>query len=115
MIDMPACCCSPFESAANQHFNRKKVAQELKRYREKGAGPTTRLLADGIARSGALSGIVLDVGAGVGGLSFALLERGAASAVGVEASTAYVDAAREEAARRGRAGAMRLVHADFVE
>ena len=108
------CCCSPFESAANQQFNQKKVAQELKRYRAKGPGPTTRLLADGIAQSGALSGTVLDVGSGIGGLTFALLERGATSAVVVDASTAYVGAARDEAAQRGRADAIRFVHADFV-
>jgi len=66
-------CCSPFVGAANQQFNQKKVAQELERYRAKGPGPTTLLLADGIAQSGTLSGTVLDVGSGIGGLTFALL------------------------------------------
>jgi magnesium-protoporphyrin O-methyltransferase len=112
--DMPGRCCSPFESAANQQFNEKKVAQELKRYRDNGPGPTTRLLADGITQSGALSGTVLDVGSGVGGLTFALLERGASGAVAVDASTAYVDAARDEAVQRGRVNAIRFVRADFV-
>ena len=81
-------CCSPFVGAANQQFNQKKVAQELERYRAKGPGPTTLLLADGIAQSGTLSGTVLDVGSGIGGLTFALLERGASSAVAVDAATA---------------------------
>jgi len=112
---MPGCCCSPFESAANQQFNQTKVAQELARYREKGPGPTTRMLADGIAQSGALSGTVLDVGSGVGGLTFALLDRGATSAVAVDASTAYVEAARDEAVHRGQANAIRFVRADFVD
>ena len=108
-------CCSPFVGAANQQFNQKKVAQELERYRAKGPGPTTLLLADGIAQSGTLSGTVLDVGSGIGGLTFALLERGATSAVAVDAATAYIDMAREEARRHGRADAIRFVHADFVE
>jgi hypothetical protein len=56
----------PYECAANQQFNRKKVEQELKRYRKKGPGPTTRLLLDGISPSGALAGTVLDVGSGSG-------------------------------------------------
>ena len=112
---MPGCCCSPFERAASQHFNEKKVAQELKRYREKGPGPTTRMLADGIAHSGALSGTVLDVGSGIGGLTFELLERGATSAVAVDASAAYVGAARDEAVQRGQANAIRFVHDDFVD
>lgn len=59
---MPGCCCSPFECAANQQFNQKKVAQELKRYRQKGPGPTTRLLVDGIARSAKIEGTLLDIG-----------------------------------------------------
>ena len=108
-------CCSTFESAAHQQFNEKKVAQELKRYRQKGPGPTTRLLIDGVAQSGELTGTVLDVGAGIGALTLALLERGAASAVAVDASPAYVEAARVEAGRRGRAGAIRFVPADFVD
>jgi SAM-dependent methyltransferase len=107
-------CCSHFECSASQQFNQKKVTQELKRYREKGCGPTTRLLVEGIAKSGALGGTVLDVGSGIGSLTLALLERGAPSAVAVDASVAYVSAARDEADRRGRAEAIRFIHADFV-
>jgi len=110
---MPA-CCSPFERAADQHFNQKKAAEELGRYRTEGPGPTTRLLQDGIAESGALKGTLLDIGSGVGSLTFGLLERGITRAVAVDASSAFIDAAREEADRLGRADAVRFVHADFV-
>ena len=110
---MPS-CCSTFERAADQQFNQKRAATELKRYREKGPDPTTRLLEDGIARCGAASGTVLDVGSGIGALTFALLERGMTSAVAVDASSASIGAARQEAERRGRADAIRFVHADFV-
>jgi SAM-dependent methyltransferase len=111
---MPGCCCSPFECAANQQFDRKKVAQELKWYRQKGPGPTTRPLIDRVTESTGVSGTVLDVGSGLGSLTLALLERGASSAVAVDASAAYISAARDEAAQRGRSGAIRFVHADFV-
>jgi magnesium-protoporphyrin O-methyltransferase len=107
-------CCSHFECSAGQQFNQKKVAQELKRYRQKGPCPTTRLLVEGITKSGALGGTVLDVGSGIGSLTLALLEGGASSAVAVDASVAYVSAARDEADRRGRAEAIRFIHADFV-
>jgi magnesium-protoporphyrin O-methyltransferase len=109
-----ASCCSDFECAANQQFNQKKVEDELKRYRNKGPGPTTRLLVDGISQSGALAGTVLDVGSGFGGLTLALLERGASSAIAVDASAANVGAARDEAHRQGQSHAIRFVHADFV-
>jgi tRNA1(Val) A37 N6-methylase TrmN6 len=111
---MPSGCGCGFESDATRHFNDAKVAKELKNYREHGLGVTTRLLADGIARSGALGGTVLDVGAGFGGLALTLLERGASTAVAVDASAAYIAAARAEAHRQGRSGRMRFVHEDFV-
>jgi SAM-dependent methyltransferase len=111
---MPSGCGCGFEGDATRHFNGAKVAAELKNYRENGPGVTTRLLADGIARSGGLSGTVLDVGAGFGGLALTLLERGAASAIAVDASSAYIAAAHSEADRQGRSGTIRFVHEDFV-
>ena len=111
---MPS-CCSPFEDAANRQFDQKKVAQELERYRSKGPGATTRLLVDGIVQSGGLNGTVLDVGSGIGGLAFTLLERGATEAVVIDASASYIAAARDEAHRRGHADRVRFLHGDFVE
>jgi tRNA1(Val) A37 N6-methylase TrmN6 len=108
-------CCSTFERAAEQQFNAKKAADELKRYRAKGPGPTTRLLVEGIVKSGVMSGTVLDVGSGIGSLTFTLLERGATGAITVDASIAYLQRAQEEAEQRGCAAAVRFVHADFVE
>ena len=46
---------------------------------------------------------MLDVGAGVGAVHLELLDAGAATAVDVDASPAFVAAARDEAARRGHA------------
>jgi magnesium-protoporphyrin O-methyltransferase len=110
---MPA-CCSTFERAAEQQFNEKKAAAELKRHRAKGPGPTTRLLQEGIAHAGALNGTLLDVGSGVGSLTFGLLERGVTHAIAVDASSAYNGVARQEAERLGRAGAVQFIHGDFV-
>lgn len=108
-------CCSSFACAAGQEFNPAKVAQEVKRYRERGPRPTTRLLVDGIVESGASGGDVLDIGGGFGGLTLALLERGAMGATVVDASEAYIAAGREEAERGGRAERVHFVRADFVE
>jgi len=107
-------CCSAFECAADQQFNEKKAAEELQRYRTKGPGPTTRLLQEGLAHAGTLSGTLLDIGSGIGSLTFGLLERGVNRAVAVDASSAYNGVARQEAQRLGRADAVRFVHADFV-
>jgi cyclopropane fatty-acyl-phospholipid synthase-like methyltransferase len=51
-------------------------------------------------------GILLDVGCGIGALTFELLERGMNQAVAVNASAAYLAAASEEAARRGASAAI---------
>ena len=59
-------CCSAFECAADQHFNERKATEELKRYRTKGPGPTTRLLQEGLEQAGTLSGPLLDIGSGIG-------------------------------------------------
>ena len=110
---MPA-CCAPYENAADQQFNAKKVAKELARFRTKGPGRTTQLLEHGISLAGLLGGHVLDIGAGFGGLTFRLLDRGVKSAIAVDASSAYLDTARQEADRRGCLQSVRFVHGDFV-
>ena len=109
-----ACCCT-FTNTVDQQFTSKKVGQELERYRRKGAGPTTRLLLAGIGQAGVGDGTLLDVGAGVGALTFELLDRGFGRSVIVEASAGYAVAASNEATRRGRATNIDFVSGDFLE
>lgn len=75
---------------------------------------TTRLLRDGLRAAGPLTGTLLDIGSGVGALTFELLEIGVQRAVGVDASEAYIAAARDEANRRGRGDVVDWRHSDFV-
>ena len=57
----------------------------------------------------------MDVGAGVGALTFGLLDRGVRRAVIVEASCFYLAAAADEAARRGRSADIDLFRGDFLD
>jgi magnesium-protoporphyrin O-methyltransferase len=109
-----ACCCD-FTETVDLQFTSKKAGQELQRYRRKGAGPTTRLLIDGISRAGVADGSLLDIGAGVGALTFELLERGFDRAVIVEASSGYTAAASSEAGCRGRSPHVQFVGGDFLD
>jgi SAM-dependent methyltransferase len=109
---MPS-CCSGFGETAEGHFTARIAKRDLQRYRKNGPDRTTRLLRDGVAMSGA-DGLLLDVGSGVGALSFELLDRSVARVLAVEASSAYIAAAKEEAKRRGRLNAVEFIHGDFL-
>src|SRR6185503_16310401 len=108
------CSCRGFGNTADQHFNAAKVAKELSQYRRKGPGPTIRRLRDGIVSAGLRQGTLLDVGGGLGSLSLELLDAGFSQATVVDASSAYLTAASEEAMRRGYSTSTAFVHSDFL-
>jgi SAM-dependent methyltransferase len=107
-------CCCDYAATADEQFNQQRAAQDLEGYRLKGPGVTTRLLCEALAAAGPIDGLLVDVGAGVGALTFELLDRGVVHAIAIDASTAFVDAASQEAARRGRSGAVEFVRGDFL-
>src|SRR6266849_4852222 len=96
------CCCSSVGVAAERQFGEKRAAKDLANYRTKGPGSTARLLLAGISKLGPARGRLLDIGSGVGALTFELVERGLTEAIGIDLSSAYVATAPAEAARRGR-------------
>ena len=67
-----------------------------------------------IAANGVTGATVLDVGGGIGVIDHELLNAGASRAVLVEASPAYVEAARDEARDVGLGERMEIVAGDFV-
>jgi magnesium-protoporphyrin O-methyltransferase len=96
-------------------FDERVARRELRRYRRKGAAKTTRMLVEGLARHGVAGSTFLDVGGGVGAVQHELVSAGAAGGTSVDASPAYVEAAREEAARRGYAERVRYLVGDFLD
>jgi magnesium-protoporphyrin O-methyltransferase len=109
------CCCSSIGNAAERQFSEKRATEDLAQYRTKGPGATARLLLAGIAKAGQPQGRLLDIGSGVGALTFELLDQGMTSAIGVDLSSAYITVAAEEAARRGRSDSTRFVQANFLD
>jgi magnesium-protoporphyrin O-methyltransferase len=57
---------------------------------------------------------VLDIGGGIGAIQLELLAAGAGKATSVDASAAYIEVAKEEAARKGVAEQISYLHGDFV-
>jgi SAM-dependent methyltransferase len=123
--DRRPACPSGCGCAANE-FGADQAERDLRTYRRSGPDRTTRWLIDGLRGQGAggrgpaasddLAGrTVLDIGAGIGAVHLALLEAGAASAVDVDGSPAYVEAARSEATRVGLVDRVRYEIGDYVE
>ena len=95
-------------------FGERTARSDLRRYRRKGPARTTRDLVDALLEEGAEGATVLDIGGGVGAIPLALLRSGASSVTLIDASAAYLAAAREEGARQGQLERMRFRHADFA-
>jgi magnesium-protoporphyrin O-methyltransferase len=107
-----ACCA--FDESVDEQFTRAKAQSELRDYRAKGVNPTTRLLLDGLSGAGLIQGTILDIGAGIGALTFEALDRVCSRAIIVDASSAYLAAASDEAGRRGRTNNVQFAKGDFV-
>ena len=98
MPDPAPCSCG-----CPNTFDAKMAKGDLKRYLDKGPDPTTKALIDAIVAQGVEGATLLDIGGGIGAIQLGLLAAGASSAESVDASEAYVEVARDEAARRGLA------------
>jgi 2-polyprenyl-3-methyl-5-hydroxy-6-metoxy-1,4-benzoquinol methylase len=107
-------CCSALCDSTAAKFDTARAARDLAEYRADGPGRTTRGLLEGLAAAGVQPRTLLDIGSGIGTLSFELLERGVATATCVDMSPAFVACGRMEAERRGIADRMSWRTADFV-
>jgi magnesium-protoporphyrin O-methyltransferase len=107
---MDACGCDKgFEI-----FDRRSAETDLERYRSKGPDTTTRMLLDLIRARGVRGASVLDIGSGIGVIDHELLREGAGHALLVDASQPSLEAARNEARRRGHLDRLDFVDGDFV-
>jgi magnesium-protoporphyrin O-methyltransferase len=97
-----------------QEFNDRVAGRELRRYRRRGPSGSTRRLLDALAAQGVSGRSFLDVGGGVGAIQHDLITRGASHGTHVDASPAYLAAARSEAERLGHADRVRFIEGDFV-
>jgi SAM-dependent methyltransferase len=105
----PGCAC-----AVGNEFGERTARSELRSYRKDGPSRTTRWLLEGLRGDGVDGLTVLDIGAGVGAAHLDLLTAGAASAIDVDGSPAFVAVAREEAGRQGVSDRVSYLVGDFV-
>lgn len=108
---MPCNCCEITDRA----FSEKEAKTEVRKYRRKGPAKQTRLLLDAIRSLRIKNVALLDIGGGIGAIHHELLGDVARTATHVDASSAYLKEAREEATRRGHHGRVTFIHADFTD
>lgn len=106
-------CCD--EDLALIGYDGRDASSDLASLQTRGPRRPTQELIDVIIAEGVDGSLVLDIGAGVGAIHLALLEAGASRAVDVDASREYLDAAREEAHRRGLEERVEYRYGDVVE
>ena len=108
---MNCCQCQGIEELFSQQY----VTRELTRYRAKGPDKTTSMLAGAIKEVDIHGFTLLDIGGGVGAIQYELLRAGVDHATEVEASKAYIHAAKEEAQKQGFADRVTHYHGNFVD
>jgi uncharacterized membrane protein/precorrin-6B methylase 2 len=106
---------SPTTKNFGDFYNATKAASELRRYRNKGPIPSTRMLIHALTTQGVEGATAIDIGGGIGAVQHELLAAGAAHVTSVDASDAYIQTAREESERRGLSGRVSYYHGDFLK
>ncbi|MCK5318827.1 MAG: class I SAM-dependent methyltransferase, partial [Anaerolineales bacterium] len=108
---MECCQCEGIEKKFDQAY----VAKKLKRYREKGPKDSTRILIEVLKETLDNDMTLLDIGSGIGDIQHALLGEGVKETFNSEASTAFIDACKQEAERQGNANRITHIKGDFVD
>ncbi len=113
---MPCPCCQPPESGDYEGmFDAEWANKEADAYIDHGLEARAERLIAFLVENCAGPLRVLDVGSGAGGVHHELLRRGlAASVVAVEASSAYISAARVISERLGQESQVEYLHGDFA-
>ena len=96
-------------------FSEEYVAGELKRYRKRGPDKITRILIEALKENDVEGLTLLDIGGGLGAIQHEMLRAGVNYATDVDASNAYIEAAKAETVRRGYAERVNYQHGNFVD
>lgn len=94
--------CCPHSRSAGRLFSR-FARRSRRRFEKKGLEASQRQLVEGLERAGFGNASLLEVGSGVGYLHQYLLQRGAATAVGVDLAPKMIEEAEALARKNGLA------------
>ena len=108
---MPCNCCE----MENNTFGEEEAKANFKDYRKHGPAKQTKLILEAVRSLGLKGASLLDVGGGIGTIHHELLKDVASEATHVDASSAYLKVATEEAKRLGHEAQVKFIHADFTD
>ena len=108
---MPCNCCE----MENNTFGEDEAKANLKDYLKRGPANQTKLILEAVRSLGLKEASLLDVGGGIGTIHHELLKDVAREATHVDASSAYLKIAAEEAKRLGHSEQVKFIHADFTD
>ena len=104
-------CCG-----ADQLFDLKGARKELKKYKKKGLGKSSRKLIEMMFNNQDLQDkSLLDIGGGIGKIQWAFLQNGGSKSVDVDASLGYLQVAEEYANANDFMEKASFFHGDFVD
>ena len=96
-------------------FSDDRAKADMKDYRKHGAAKHTKLIIEAVRSLGLKNAALLDIGGGIGAIHHDLLADTAQQATHVDASSAYLKLATEEAQRLGHESRVKFIHADFTD
>jgi magnesium-protoporphyrin O-methyltransferase len=99
----------------NNTFGEDEAKANLKDYRKRGPAKQTKLILEAVRSLGLKDAALLDIGGGIGTIHHELLKDVASQATHVDASSAYLKVATEEAKRMGHEARVNFIHADFTD
>lgn len=108
---MPCNCCEITDNA----FSEEEARADAKQYHKHGPANQTQLILEAVRSLGLKDAALLDVGGGIGTIHHELLKDVAREATHVDASSAYLKVATEEAKRLGHEAQVKFIHADFTD
>lgn len=100
---------------AEDVFGQQMAYRDLKEYTQNGPATTTQRLLEVLRGLGVEGATLIDIGGGVGVIQHELMAAGLAHSTDVDASSAYIRVAKEEAEKRGYADRAEYHHGDFVD
>jgi predicted TPR repeat methyltransferase len=108
---MPCNCCQ----IENDTFGEEQAKADIRDYRRRGPANQTKLILNAIRALNLREAALLDIGGGIGAIHHDLLQDVVREATHVDASSAYLKEAKEEAGRRGHSEQVNFIHADFTD